>query len=222
MERHVALAAESHTIGNIVTQLGILGVGLDMVRRQAALALLALSAAVLANVGVALQHRVAPGKILGILEALPGTAALPEWMSRPSQDRAVLYFGLKNFLLRLVGHLSSKRPLSRLLSISLGENTASRVLALDFSAIKRVLLQTKLSCPPLYRSTSDAKPLHQNGIARRCIAIAELLSYRSAKRIIFVQAMHLFTCFRIPISCSTLIVQMFLQLVKPDKERIYE
>lgn len=222
MERHVALAAESHTIGNIVTQLGILGVGLDMVRRQAALALLALSAAVLANVGVALQHRVAPGKILGILEALPGTAALPEWMSRPSQDRAVLYFGLKNFLLRLVGHLSSKRPLSQLLSISLGENTASRVLALDFSAIKRVLLQTKLSCPSLNRSAGDAKSLHQNGIARRCIAIAELLSYRSAKRIIFVQAMHLFTCFRIPISCSTLIVQMFLQLVKPDKERIYE
>jgi hypothetical protein len=200
----VALAAESHTVRDLIAQFGKFGVWFDMMRRQATLALLALPAAVLANVAVALKYRCAPGKIFGILEALPRAAAFPEWMSRPSQDRAVLYFGLKNFLLRLLRHLSSKCPLSQLLSISLGENAASRVLALDFSMICRVFLQTKFACPPLNRSASDAKPLHQNNVTRHRIALAELLSYRRAKRIIFLQATHFLTCFRIPISCNTL------------------
>jgi len=206
----MTLATERETIGNFVTKLGIIGVGRDMMCRQAALALLALATALLTDVAVALQHRPAPGQIFGILEAFPGAATFPEWMSRPSQDRAVLYFGLKNFLLRLVGHLSSKRFLTQLLTTGLRHNSSRRILALNFSAICGVFLQTKFACPTLYRSASDAEPLHQNGIARRCVAVAELLSYCSAKRIRFVQAAHIFTCFRIPISCNFPIVQMFL------------
>src|SRR6266487_1746651 len=160
-----------------------------------------------------------PANVFRILEAFPGATAFPSVVSLTLWKSSVFALCVKNFSLCLIRNLSSKRFLTQLPTTGLRHNSSCRILALNFSAICRVFLQTKFACPPLYRSESDAKPLHQNGIARRCVAIAELLSYCSAKRIIFLQATHLFTCFRIPISCSILIVQMFLQLVKPDKER---
>ena len=100
MEGHVTLAAESHTVGNVVTQFRILGVGFDMVCRQATLALLALPTAVLANVAVALEYCSAPGKIFGILEAFPRAAAFPFVVTLTLWKCPVLALCIKNFSLR--------------------------------------------------------------------------------------------------------------------------
>ena len=104
MKGHMTLSAEGSTVRNVVAQVGILGVGLDMVRRQAALALPALATTLQADVAVALQHGFAPGEILRAFEALPEAAAFPERMSRAFQKRTSLYFGLKDLFLRFIGY----------------------------------------------------------------------------------------------------------------------
>ena len=97
-------AAEGSAVREFVAQVGILGVGFDMVRRQAALIFLTLATTLLANVAVTLQYRLAPVQVLRIFEALPGAAAFPERMSRAFQKSAILYFSLKNFLPRFIGY----------------------------------------------------------------------------------------------------------------------
>ena len=100
----MALSAEGRTVRNVVAQIRIIGVGLNMVRRQTALIFLALATAALADVAIALQYCVAPGEVLGVFEALPGSAAFPERMPSAFQKSAFLYFGLKDLFLRFIGY----------------------------------------------------------------------------------------------------------------------
>jgi len=107
MKRHVTMVTKGDAVGNFVTKIRIISVGFYVVRREATLVLLALPAALLAEIAVALQNCFAPGEILGILEALPGATTFPVVVALASRKGSVLALCIENFRLRLIGHLSA-------------------------------------------------------------------------------------------------------------------
>ena len=88
MKRHMTLSAEGGAVRNFVAQVGVIGIGLDVMRRKTTLALLALAATFLADVAITFQHRFAPGEVFGIFEALSGTAAFPVVVALTPPDAA--------------------------------------------------------------------------------------------------------------------------------------
>ena len=114
MERHVAMAAEREAVGYIIAKVRIIGIALDMVCCETTLIFLALPTALLAYVAVALQHCVAPGKIFGLLEALPRAATFPIVVAFTTTNATITTFGFELLRLRSVGCSSPFRFRSNL------------------------------------------------------------------------------------------------------------
>ena len=114
MERHVAMAAEREAVGYIIAKVRIIGIALDMVCCETTLIFLALATAALADIVVTFEYSVAPGKIFGLLEALPRAAAFPVVVAIAATDTTITTFGFELLRLRSVGYSSPLRFRSNL------------------------------------------------------------------------------------------------------------
>jgi hypothetical protein len=149
MERHVAMAAEREAVGYIIAKVRIIGIALDMVCCETTLIFLALATAALADIVVTFEYSVAPGKIFGLLEALPRAAAFPVVVAIAATDTTITTFGFELLRLRSVGYSSPLRFRSNLGSRLLREASIKRTLSLNLGLVLETLFQSKLSSPPL-------------------------------------------------------------------------
>jgi len=131
MERHVAMAAEREAVGYIIAKVRIIGIALDMVCCETTLIFLALATAALADIVVTFEYSVAPGKIFGLLEALPRAAAFPVVVAIAATDTTITTFGFELLRLRSVGYSSPLRFRSNLGSRLLREASIKRTLSLE-------------------------------------------------------------------------------------------
>jgi hypothetical protein len=175
MKGHVALTTKGNAIGDLIPEGGMVSVGLDMVGGKSALVLLALPTALLTDVAIALQDRLAPDKVLRILESLPRAATFPVVVAIAAWNCTLTKFGLKLLSFGRVGHTSSPCFRSNLRSRFLGGSTIERAFTLNSGMVFWTLLQPELPGPALDGCARDTKSFAEDGVMCRGVQIAELL-----------------------------------------------